>query len=72
MESNNLLYVLRLNNLYCKSDNRLAGGEVMVNLPPLIKYLYYDEDTEFQLFPFRTLAMTLSLISLLIVSQFIW
>ena len=41
----------------------MAGGEKMIHLPPLIKYPYYDEDTEFQLFPFRTMAMAFGILS---------
>ncbi len=51
---------------------RLAGGEKMIGLDPLIKYPWYDETSGDQLFPFRTMAMILSMISLLGVSQIAW
>ncbi|CAG0916891.1 unnamed protein product [Notodromas monacha] len=47
---------------------RIAGGEDMLMLPPLIKYPYYDYENKAQKFPFRTLSMTLSLLTLLVVS----
>lgn len=47
---------------------RLTGGEPLLGLPPLIKYPGYDG--EMQLFPFRTLAMVLSLCTLVGVSWF--
>lgn len=51
---------------------RLAGGEAMIGLAPLIKYPWFDDDDQVQLFPFRTMAMILSMISLLGVSQLTW
>ncbi|XP_036672595.2 high-affinity choline transporter 1 [Drosophila suzukii] len=47
---------------------RLSGGEAILGLPPLIKYPGYDEETKEQMFPFRTMAMLLSLITLVSVS----
>ena len=51
---------------------RLAGGENLIGMPALIHYpMYsYDEATGvgMQLFPFRTVAMVLSMITLLLVS----
>ncbi|XP_059097142.1 high-affinity choline transporter 1-like [Tigriopus californicus] len=47
---------------------RLAGGESLIGLPPLIKYPLFDEESGEQMFPFRTLAMCLSMISLLSIS----
>ncbi|BFF92803.1 high-affinity choline transporter 1 [Drosophila madeirensis] len=47
---------------------RLSGGEAMLGLPALIKYPGYDEETQEQMFPFRTMAMLLSLITLISVS----
>ncbi len=47
---------------------RLAGGEKLIGMPPLIKYPWYDETEREQLFPFRTLAMLLSMSGLLLVS----
>ena len=47
---------------------RLAGGEPIIGLPPLIKYPGYDEKMAMQLFPFRTVAMLVSMASLVLVS----
>ena len=47
---------------------RLGGGEPLISLPPLIKYPLYDEKLKKQFFPFRTLAMLVSLITLMAVS----
>lgn len=47
---------------------RLTGGEPQLNLQPLIKYPGWDEENNRQLFPFRTLAMILSLVTLIFVS----
>jgi len=47
---------------------RLSGGEVILGLPALIHYPGYDEETSTQLFPFRTMAMLMSLITLIFVS----
>ncbi|PAV65227.1 hypothetical protein WR25_20745 [Diploscapter pachys] len=47
---------------------RLSGGEPLVSLPPSIHYPMYDEDSGTQYFPFRTLAMTCSLTTIIIVS----
>ena len=46
---------------------RLGGGDATLGIPPFIKYPYYDE-TYGQLFPFRTLAMLVSLLTILVVS----
>ncbi|XP_017041190.1 high-affinity choline transporter 1 [Drosophila ficusphila] len=47
---------------------RLSGGEAILGLAPLIKYPGYDEETKEQMFPFRTMAMLISLITLVSVS----
>ncbi|GJQ73905.1 hypothetical protein Trydic_g18839 [Trypoxylus dichotomus] len=47
---------------------RLSGGEPQLNLPPLIKFPGWEEETQRQLFPFRTLAMIISLVTLIFVS----
>ena len=55
---------------------RLAGGEPIIGLPPLIKYPWYQEgevvdgvqELGMQLFPFRTVAMLLSMASLVLIS----
>jgi high affinity choline transporter 7 len=45
---------------------RMTGGEPMLGLSPMIHYPGWDGER--QLFPFRTLAMSLSLITLITVS----
>ncbi|KAK9692525.1 Sodium:solute symporter family [Popillia japonica] len=47
---------------------RLSGGEPQLNLPPLIKFPGWDEENQLQLFPFRTMAMIISLVTLIFVS----
>ncbi|XP_054746897.1 high-affinity choline transporter 1 [Anastrepha obliqua] len=47
---------------------RLSGGEALLGLPPLIHFPGYDAETQTQLFPFRTTAMLMSLITLIGVS----
>ncbi|XP_062535221.1 high-affinity choline transporter 1 [Armigeres subalbatus] len=47
---------------------RLSGGEAMLGLPALIHYPGYNEETATQMFPFRTMAMIMSLITLIGVS----
>lgn len=47
---------------------RLSGGEAILGLAPLMKYPGYDEETKEQMFPFRTMAMLLSLVTLISVS----
>ena len=47
---------------------RLTGGEPLLSLPPLIKYPYYDECSGYQLIPFKTIAMLISLITIIFVS----
>eukprot|EP00795_Rhopilema_esculentum_P010376 gene10376-19077_t len=47
---------------------RLGGGEAVIGLSPFIKYPLYDEKLKKQLFPFRTLAMLVSLLTLILVS----
>ncbi|XP_030755733.1 high-affinity choline transporter 1 [Sitophilus oryzae] len=47
---------------------RVSGGEPLMHLPALIHYPGYDEANQVQKFPFRTMAMLLSLISLVLVS----
>ncbi|XP_019644004.1 PREDICTED: high-affinity choline transporter 1-like isoform X1 [Branchiostoma belcheri] len=46
---------------------RLCGGETIIGLPPAIKFPYFVEP-ETQLFPFRTLAMLCSFVTILLVS----
>lgn len=47
---------------------RLSGGEPLLGLPAAIHYPGYDADEDRQLFPFRTMAMVLSLLTLIGVS----
>lgn len=47
---------------------RLTGGEPVMGLPPLIHYPGYDYEGRRQMFPFRTMAMSMSLITLIGVS----
>ncbi len=47
---------------------RMAGGEYLIKLPPLIVYPMYQEADLRQLFPFRTLSMLISLVTLIAVS----
>lgn len=47
---------------------RLSGGEPLLGLPAAIHYPGFDEEDNEQLFPFRTMAMLLSLITLIGVS----
>ncbi|KAF2355067.1 Sodium/solute symporter [Trinorchestia longiramus] len=48
---------------------RTMGGEAMIGIPAVIKYPWYDEETGEQLFPFRTLSMILSAVTLVVVSE---
>ena len=50
----------------------LAGGEKMIGLPPLIHYPMYNSESGDQMFPFRTMSMILSMISLLGISHLTW
>lgn len=47
---------------------RLSGGEAVIGLPALIHFPGYDEENQVQTFPFRTMAMLISLITLIGVS----
>lgn len=49
---------------------RLSGGEPLLGLDALIRFPGYDEENQRQLFPFRTMAMLLSLITLVGVSAY--
>ncbi|XP_078613400.1 high-affinity choline transporter 1-like [Branchiostoma floridae x Branchiostoma japonicum] len=48
---------------------RLGGGEDLLHIPAVIKYPYYDETTGKQLFPFRTLDMICSFLTIILVSH---
>ncbi|CDW57532.1 high affinity choline transporter 1 [Trichuris trichiura] len=47
---------------------RITGGETLINLRPLVKYPWYDEAANVQYFPFKTMAMLLSLLTIIAVS----
>ncbi|KAG6448170.1 high-affinity choline transporter 1 [Manduca sexta] len=47
---------------------RLSGGEKLLGLPALIHYPGWDDKNEVQLFPFRTMAMVMSLFTLAFIS----
>ncbi|KAF7281571.1 choline transporter [Rhynchophorus ferrugineus] len=47
---------------------RVSGGEPLMHLPALIHYPGYDEVNQVQKFPFRTMAMLCSLVTLVVVS----
>lgn len=49
---------------------RGLGGEDIVGLPPVINYPFYNE-VDGQLFPFRTMAMLVSLVSIVSISTLI-
>ena len=46
---------------------RVGGGEDKIGIPHLIEYPYYN-DTDGQLFPFRTLSMVVSFTTIVVVS----
>lgn len=46
---------------------RVIGGEKLIGLPPLVKYPYYS-DVYGQMFPFRTLSMVCSFLTIILVS----
>ena len=47
---------------------RVAGEDEKIGFYPLVKFPYYDEIEEKQLFPFRTLAMCISFATIVVVS----
>jgi high affinity choline transporter 7 len=47
---------------------RLMGGEPLLGLPPLIKYPNYDEESGYQLTPFKTISMLISLTTIILIS----
>lgn len=47
---------------------RIGGGEPLIYLKPFIHYPFYDSETGEQLFPFRTLAMFVTLGTIVAVS----
>lgn len=47
---------------------RISGGEKEMGLPALIHYPGYDAESNTQMFPFRTMAMLMSLVTLVGVS----
>nr|XP_037276825.1 high-affinity choline transporter 1-like [Rhipicephalus microplus] len=48
---------------------RAAGGEALLGIPAFIYYPYYDDENQLQRFPFRTFAMCMCFITLLVVSS---
>lgn len=48
---------------------RISGGERALNIPPFIRYPWYNE-TDGQLFPFKTTSMVITLVTLILVSVF--
>ena len=48
---------------------RLLGGEVLLGIQPTIIYPWYDEESGSQLFPFKTLTMLISLLSIIVCSK---
>lgn len=66
---------LRISNTYGSLSGfilgmffRLSGGEQSMKLSPIIKYPWYSEADKAQLFPFKTLAMLISLSTIVGVS----
>lgn len=49
---------------------RLSGGEPIIGLPAFIEYPGFDAEENKQLFPFRTMAMVMSLVTLILVSWY--
>ena len=47
---------------------RFTAGEPILNFEPVIRYPWFDVDTGHQLFPFRTLNMLLTLVTIIAVS----
>ncbi|CAG2197318.1 CHT1 [Mytilus edulis] len=47
---------------------RLAGGDNLLGFKPLIRYPWYLEDSNTQLFPYKTFAMLLTFVSIFTVS----
>ncbi|ELT96417.1 hypothetical protein CAPTEDRAFT_120487 [Capitella teleta] len=45
---------------------RFTGGEPLIGLPAAIQYWYYDAETGYQCFPFKTMCMLISLVSILL------
>ncbi len=44
------------------------SGDPILDLPPLIEYPWYDEESETQLFPFKTMTMLISLLCIILAS----
>ncbi len=43
-------------------------GEVLLGIPALIKYPWFEEETGYQLFPFKTLTAVINFITVIVVS----
>ena len=48
---------------------RFTGGETLLNLDPVIEYWNYDEESGYQLFPFKTASMLISLLTTILFSE---
>uniref|UniRef100_A0A1I7XX86 High-affinity choline transporter 1-like n=1 Tax=Steinernema glaseri TaxID=37863 RepID=A0A1I7XX86_9BILA len=49
---------------------RLSGGEPLLGFPAMVHYPMYDAEQDMQYFPFRTMAMSASLMTCVIVSLY--
>lgn len=47
---------------------RLTGGEPLLGIAPLIKYPWYDAESGYQRFPFKTLSMLICLVCIIVAS----
>ena len=48
---------------------RLTGGEPLLNFDPIIYYPNFDEESGYQYFPFKTMAMTVTFVSIILFSE---
>ena len=48
---------------------RFTGGEPLLNLDPVFEYPHYDEESGYQLFPFKTFSMLVSLATTVVFSE---
>ncbi|KAL3876539.1 hypothetical protein ACJMK2_034380, partial [Sinanodonta woodiana] len=47
---------------------RILGGEPTLKIPAVIKFPWYDEENQTQMFPYKTLCMLISMVSIMSVS----
>ena len=47
---------------------RFLGGEPYLNIDPVIKYPWFDEDAQTQMFPFKTLIVVIDLVAIITIS----